>query len=361
MKIKTIRGHLSRPSAFSAAVIVFITNLMMVAAPVSAATLTTSYIRLNRMGTANATSLRVQFKAISAGATSVAINFNGADSTTWTGQSGALGAQASQTSTTAACVADTGDTALAGTHTFVVSGSTLTINGVTALSAGSTYCVDLTFASAVTTPTSAGEFHPTITAGSDSTTVAVRVVTGNTGDQVTVNAIVPPTFNFAIGGCASNIDNFTANLSSASVISTGGCTITVNTNAKTGWFAWAKDSSTGLVSTAAVKTIASVATGSTSTLVANGTNENYGFGVTSVAQGSGAGTTSAATAYDATATGGVNATVGGLDGTLRAIASSTGTATSAVVTVKERAVISTVTPAANDYTDTITLVGAGSF
>ncbi|GAC1500868.1 MAG: hypothetical protein NVS1B10_04760 [Candidatus Saccharimonadales bacterium] len=131
--------YINKPFAFLLALTLLAGNLLIVTVPVSAAALTTSYVRLNRMGTGNATPFRIQFKATGAGATSVAINLNGADATTWTAQGGLLGAQASQTDSTAACAAETGDTALPGTHTFTVSGSTLTINSVTALTAGTTY------------------------------------------------------------------------------------------------------------------------------------------------------------------------------------------------------------------------------
>ncbi len=323
-------------------------------APVSAATLTNTYIRLNRMAAGQGTSFRLVFKTVGAGATSVAINFNGADSTTWTGSSGAV--NTTQTVSSATCASETGATALPGSITAAGSGSTVTISSVTALAATTAYCVDLTSATAVTDAT-AGEYHPTVTAGSDSTTVAVRTVSN---DQIVVNASVPPTFNFVISGCASNTDNFTANLSASSVVSTSGCTITVNTNAQNGWIAWAKDSNTGLNSAAASHTIASTTPGTNATL-SSGT-EGYVMGITSITQGSGAGTTTASNAYGNGSGGTAGAGQGsGLDSTIRQIISSNGTASSASFVVKESSAISALTPAANDYTDTITVIGAGNF
>jgi spore coat protein U-like protein len=52
---------------------------------------------------------------------------------------------------------------------------------------------------------------------------------------------------------------------------------------------------------------------------------------------------------------------GGLDTTLRALATSDGTAQNAVLTLTNNATIGALTPAATDYTDTITVVGAGLF
>jgi hypothetical protein len=321
---------------------------------VHATSLGDSYIRLNRMSTGTATTFRIVFRTASAGATSVAINFNGADATTWTGSGGLLGTQASQADSAATCTSEVpSGTAMAGTHTFTVSGSTLTIGAITALSASTTYCDDLTFATAVTTPTAAGEYHPTLTVGSDNDTVALRIVTN---DSIVVSAVVPPTFNFALGG---NTDSFTTNLASGSVVSTTGVTATVNTNAKNGWIAWAKDAAPGLISTVASKTIAAITPGTTATLTAG--TEGYVMGITTLTQGSGAGVLTAAAAYDATATGGVNAKGSGVDSTIRQIAQSTGTANTAQMVLKERAAISSVTPAAPDYTDTITLIAAGSF
>ena len=52
---------------------------------------------------------------------------------------------------------------------------------------------------------------------------------------------------------------------------------------------------------------------------------------------------------------------GGLDTGLRTIASSNGTANNAVLTLTNNVAIAATTPAAGDYTDTITVVGAGLF
>ncbi len=314
----------------------------------SAGTLTNSYIELNRMAAGATTSFRLVFKTVGSGATTVAVNFNGADTTTWTGSSGVV--NTTQPVSSASCAAATGATALPGGSLLASgTGSTVTITGVTALSATTAYCVDLTSATAVTDAT-ANEYHPTITAGSDSTTVAVRTVSN---DQIVVSATVPPTFNFAITG--GNTDSFTANLNPGAVGVTSGKTFTVNTNAKNGWFAWASDSSTGLTSASASHTIASTTPGSGATL-SSGT-EGYVLGVTSLSQGTGGGTESAVAAYSSNGT----STGSGLDATLRQIVSSNGTANTATFTLKELAAISPVTQPGTDYTDTITVIGAGYF
>lgn len=324
-----------------------------------AATLTTSYIRLNRLKTATATPFRLQFRTVSAGATTVVIDFNGADGTTWTAASGLV--NVTQTTATATCASETGDTALPGTLAASGSGAVLTITGVTALSATTTYCVDLTHASAVTNATS-GEYHPTVTVGSDSTTVAVRTISN---DQIVVSATVPPTFNFVLSG---NTDSFTTNLSSSSVVSTTGQTVTITTNAYTGWIAWVKNlnGSSGASTKGALKsagagnytipTTNANALGSASHTLSTG-SEDYGLGVTITTDASGGGTVTLDAAYDGTST-----KAGVLDVTnFRPIASANGTANGDVINLKERATISGVTPAASDYTDTLTVIGAGNF
>lgn len=334
----------------------------------SAGTLTNTYIRTNRMAAGSQTGWRLVFKTVSAGATSVAVNFNGSDTTTWTGSSGVVQSGANTTSV-ASCPGETSATALPGTLVATGSSSTLTITGVTALSATTSYCVDITTSTALTIPT-ANEYHPTVTVGSDSTTVAVRTVSSGTpaADQVKVDAVVPPTFNFSLDGSTAyfngGVSSATSLLSTTgpgggSVNVTGARTITISTNAKNGWYIWASNNGTGLTSATAGASIASTSPGNPSVSTLSNGTEGYVLGVTGVTQGSGSGigNTTAATAF------GSNGTTqgGGLDTTLRAIASSTGTANGATVTVKALAAISSLTKAANDYTDTINFVGAGYF
>jgi hypothetical protein len=131
--------------------------------------------------------------------------------------------------------------------------------------------------------------------------------------------------------------------------------VTVNTNAAAGWYVWAKN--TGLTSGSTSSTIQ---TGTAGTPGVNGTlaaaSEGYNTGVTS-SQTGGTGTISVATPY----VGGTLGRGGGLDTSLRTLASSTGTAQGAVLTLTNNASISATTTAASDYADTITVVGAGMF
>jgi hypothetical protein len=109
-----------------------------------------------------------------------------------------------------------------------------------------------------------------------------------------------------------------------------------------------------LTSASASATIASTTPGSNSTLT--GGTEGYNTGVTS-SQTGGSGTITVATPF----VGGSSGKGGGLDTSLRTLASSSGTANNAVLTLTNNAAISSLTVPATDYTDTITVVGAGLF
>jgi hypothetical protein len=330
-----------------AAVLLLQGAAVIVSSNAHAASLTSAYIRPTTMKTGQTTSVRVVFRTTaSAGQTSLTVNFNGADATTWTGSSGVV--NATQTvAGVAGC--DASATALPGSPTAAGATSIVTVSSITALSVNTVYCFDLTSTSAVTNPT-AGEYHPVITAGSDSTTVAVRIVTS---DQVLVTATVPPTFNFVLD---ANSTSFTTNLSTSSVVQTTGRTVTVTTNAPNGWIAWAKDTNTGLTSASATKTIAATTPGTTATITTAA--EGYVLSAEVTTDAAGGGTVSIPTAYQGTAG---NATGSGLDTTFRTIASSTGTANGDVITLRGKASIIGSTPAATDYTDTWTVIGAGTF
>lgn len=172
-----------------------------------------------------------------------------------------------------------------------------------------------------------------------------------TNDQIVVSATVPSTFSFALSG---NTDALGTLATGSVATSPTPRTATVNTNAKNGWQVWARDANTGLNSASQSTTIASTTPGTNSTLVAG--TAGYNMGVTT-SQVGGSGSITVAAPFVGTGAG----QGGGLDTSLRSVASSTGTADTAVLTLKNNAAISPLTPAANDYTDTITVIGAGLF
>ncbi len=285
-------------------------------------------------------SLAIAFTTANAGATSVTIAFTG-----WNG--GAAGSvNATQTVSNTGCTALTGASlGLPGSITAAGSGSTITISSVTALAATTSYCTELTSTSAVTNPTATGDYNVTITAGSDNQTVAVDVLSAGQ-NAYSITATIAPTFTMAL---SSTTDTFPGNLSSTALTVSSGITTTINTNAKSGWFVWAKDSNAGLTSTQAAHTIPTVSTGSNHPM--NGGvigTEAYAFGVSAF--------NTASYAYGGGTTGGGLST-----GTFNQIATSNTTATNATFVSHELADISATSPPASDYTDTITLIGAGSF
>lgn len=224
----------------------------------------------------------------------------------------------------------------------------------TDLTVGTLYCFNWTNTAALSITSSAAPSNSgTVTTR---TSVPATIDTANfatasiADDQIVVTATVAQTFSFALSG---NTDAL-GNLSTGSVVSSPTPrTVTVNTNAKNGWYVWAQDSNTGLNSASAAATIASTTPGSNSTLSAG--TPGYNTGVTQT-QTSGSGTITVAAPF----VGGAS-TGGGLDTSLRTLASSNGTANNAVLTLTNNVAIGSTTAAASDYTDTITVVGAGLF
>jgi hypothetical protein len=248
----------------------------------------------------------------------------------------------------------TGAVAWPGINTATVAASQTVTFPSTDLTVGTLYCFNWTNTAAVSVSAAATSSN----SGTITTRTGVPVIIDTasfstasiTDDQIIVTATVPQTFSFALSG---NTDAL-GTLATGSVVSSPTPrTATVNTNAKNGWYVWAKDANTGLASAAASSTIASTTPGSTSTLSAGTTGFNTGVGSTQVG---GTGTITVVPAFVGGAT-----TGGGLDTSFRSLASSNGSADTAVLTLTNHVAISVTTPAATDYTDTITVVGAGLF
>lgn len=313
---------------------------------VSAAPLTQTFVRFDRMKTSTATTGTVCAKpATVATEATVQVTFP----TSYT-----LGVAGTFTVSTTNLAWPATGTAWPGIATASnVAGQVVTFAS-TDLTVGTLYCFNWTNTAAVTVKAAATSNNsgtittrtiaPATIDSSDFSTASIA------DDQIVVSATVPQTFSFALSGNADALGT----LSTGSVTSSPTPrTATVNTNAKNGWYVWARDSNTGLNSASASATIASTTPGSNSTLSAG--TEGYNTGVTS-SQTGGSGTISVAAPFVGAASQG-----GGLDTTLRALASSNGTANNAVLTLTNNVAISTTTASATDYADTITVVGAGLF
>lgn len=222
------------------------------------------------------------------------------------------------------------------------------------LTPGTLYCFN--FAAALTNASAGNDKEGVITtqaAGAttiDNLNYALSTVTD---DQIVVSAVVPPTFSFALGG---NSDTFTADLSTTTT-STAGNTASVSTNADNGWITWVKSANSGLDSASAGQSIATAGSlDDTPTDLASATGYVLDVNATTD-NATGTGTLSIADEYN-----GTNTTSGGtLSDNFQTVASSDGTTAGDVITLIERAKISAIQAAANDYTDTLTVVAAGLF
>ncbi len=312
-----------------------------------AASLTIVSVRFDRMQVSTATTGTVCAEPATAGTeASVVVTFP-------TGYT--LGTASNFTVNTTNLAWPTGGTAWLGINTATnVTGQAVTFPS-SDLTVGTLYCFNWTNSAAVTVQSGASSSNvgsvTTQATGPTTIDTAEFSTASVTNDQIVVTATVPPTFSFALSGNTDSLGNLTT---TAVTPSPTPRTATVNTNAPAGWMVWAKDSSTGLHSANASYTIASTTPGSNSTL-SNGA-EGYNTGVTS-SQTGGTGTITVATPF----VGGSTGKGGGLNTSLAALASSGGTANNAVLTLTNNASISGSTPEATDYTDTITVVGAGLF
>jgi hypothetical protein len=293
--------------------------------------LTKSSIVESSMTASSGTSLALSFKtSASGGGTSLIIAFSS-------------GTVATTQPVTNGC---TGFGSLAGanvpgTPAATGSGSTITFSGITAYAASTQYCVTLSSATALTNP-AASTFTATVTAGNDVSTLGLDSISNN---SYVVSATVAPTFTMSLPSTTDALGT----LSSTAYSSSTGVTATVTTNAVNGWFLWAKDTNAGLTSANAGYTIPTVPTTSNANMSTNIGSPFYALGVT---------TSNATTNYADTG----GSTGGGLSAsTYNEVATASTATASSTVTLKELADISGTTAPGNDYTDTITVVGAGSF
>ncbi len=345
-KINTIQ----KIRLFGALLFVVLTILITSGFRIDAAGLTGTSIRFNRMRATSASTFRLTFTVPSGNVgTEAKVRIGFPDAYTI--------ATSGLTATASSCGATSLPGTLVATGSNTASSKNITITGVTNLFATTTYCVDIDRTATndpVTNPTS-GIYSLTVetqTSGDaqiDNTVIGVRTIAD---DQIIVNAIVPPSFNFVLD---ANSTSFVTNLDSAAVVQTTPRTVTITTNATQGWVAWARDSNTGLNSAAAGKTINSTTPGSAASLATN--TEGYVLGVQATDAGGG-GAVTVVPAYAGT---GADNNGSGLDTAYRQIASANGTANGDVLTLRGKASINTMTPAGIDYTDTWTIIGAGSF
>lgn len=184
----------------------------------------------------------------------------------------------------------------------------------------------------------------------DSTNWAVSVVTAN-ADQITVTASVSATMSFALSGNAIALGT----LNTSSAVS-GAITMTVSTNARNGFLSWVQGTNTtggsGLRSVTAASTIPS--TGSF-----DGTPSDLAS-TTGVVLDADAGTNTPNINAEYN---GSNSTSGGFfeGAVFHQMAYLTGVQSGTTVVINARSKVASTQPAASDYSDTLTVVAAGSF
>ncbi|HUC20702.1 MAG TPA: hypothetical protein VMR98_04370 [Candidatus Polarisedimenticolaceae bacterium] len=352
-----------------------------------ALTTTDTYLRLDRMrsstGTTQPTTFRLVFKTPASDTGTDAklqVQFYHPNNADPTQANNNFTINATQAVATTNCATEAsnelGTTVLAVPGTLAASGDnagsgatrkTITVTGLTNLSTSQFYCVDFTTSNAVTNPVNPNlymvQFRTLTSADAvlDSKLLGVRIVDPSDAnykyDQITVTGVVPPSFSFNLSG---NTDAFTALLDPAAVTYTTGRTVTISTNAAKGWIVWVKDSDQGLKSVSTpTSVIASTGTVSNDAVdTATAGTENFLLDVDMTTDGAGGGAVTIDPDYNGTASG----EGGALSNTVfQQVAHASGTANGDVITLKALATITGSTPAGDDYTDVLTVIGAGNF
>lgn len=248
-----------------------------------------------------------------------------------------------------------GVTAMPGIDTATsVAGNTI-VFPVTALDASTTYGFYITGGLLLNPAASNTILHYLFTADSGATTLDEKYVSVPTtsADQISVSAAVPPSFTFALGSTTAALGT----LSSSAISSGVGNTLTITTNAGSGWNAWVKSDNAGLTSTNVTHTIATAGSidAAPSTIVAG--TEGYVLDVDLTTDAAAGGTVTLAGEYNGTST----AQGGTLSNSFQSIASADGVTNGDILTLIPRVTISGTTKSASDYVDTLTVVGAGLF
>ncbi len=190
-------------------------------------------------------------------------------------------------------------------------------------------------------------------------------------DQILVTAVVPPNFSITLDG---NTDAFTVNLDPAAIVSTGGRTISITTNAVGGWITWVKSATTpsqpGLYSVTANYVVESgrktaggvhefVVGDPAFDLIAG--REGYVLDVDTTTDAPSGCTVTLDPAYDSASGNGGGRLSTNFRPIARCVGAAPATSDGDVLTIFERATIRGGTPAGSDYSDTLTIVGAGNF
>lgn len=321
-------------------VMLFLVTLLG-ARSVEAAQFAKTMVRYDRMMQSKLSSLQVVIVPMTSQTESkLIINFGSA--TVGAGQSATTGGLGS------------GVVGLPGTLVAAGSGTSIAITGLTDLTVGTTYGFNLTVGVSTPGTASALDTVTTYTAGSaviDTATVQSYYITN---DQVLITANVPPTFTFTLSG---STDAFTTDLSSTAISATNGRTVTVSTNAAKGWIGWVKSANQALTSATTSESIGTTGTVDAAPSVCLMGTDCYLLDADKTTTGSGTGTLTIEPEYN-----GIGTTDGGtLSSSFQPFVARTGKTTGDVITLIAKASMLATKGAASDYTDTLTVIGAGNF
>lgn len=335
--------------AFSA---LLVSSLYLLAAPLHAANLANVYLRLDRMQASTATG----------GVVCARMTTNGTEGTIKvTFPSGFTVNSTASNWTVSGTDLPTGATNWATNITSPatsVSGQTVTWTLADGNYTGALYCFRFASSNTLTTGTAGSDRtgQVEITTSADvQIDVGVYATAVIANDQVVITATVPPTFSFALGTNTQALGT----LSTTSVTSGSGVSVTLGTNAAKGWITWVKSLYTYLNSATASDTIPTIGTvdDNPSTLTIGTKGYVLDCDLTTDSGTSGTGTVTIDPEYN-----GTTISQGGtLTTTFNEVASANGPTDGDVITLVPRVTISALTKAATDYTDTLTVVGAANF
>jgi hypothetical protein len=250
-----------------------------------------------------------------------------------------------------------GITVYPGTLNASGSGATITLTTTGNFAATTAYCVVFSGSGAVTNPSSAGINTITVSDTTDSGT-GYYVTLSSPANTYNVTAAVAQTFTMTVGSGPDALGT----LSAASIVnSPSAMTASVGSNAANGVALYAYDANTGLKSTTKGNTIASLSPNATTLQTLNFNPGTAAFITTVNANGSSSGPAlTIATPFNGTA--GTSTTTGDGLSTVPAVIGYTSAPTNgAAIKIWDSAAINATTPEATDYTDTVTIVGTGSF
>lgn len=210
---------------------------------------------------------------------------------------------------------------------------------------------------------------PTLQDSNNYALTVLACATAPCGDDVTINATVPPIFEFALSrntiSFASNLDYHTVNASETAG-ATGRVDATVTTNARGGWIMWAEESPTdpalGLTSPTTGHTIPTVGWNTDLPTAETTGTEQDALDVTSLPTSTFCSTSNLTVDPEYDTAGHAGTDGGAFTTNFAEIGTCTGNVSNGDgLRMSNHVTIAAVTPAATDYAQTVVVVGAGNF